>query len=154
TVDGGQHADTIDVQAGALGIYHGEGGADTINIADVTIANTDILGDNGNDIINMNGTVSAAILLNGGADNDTFNLFVNFNSNVSINGGADSDTLALSGDYSGGTTLSSSKILGLEHITLGTGYSYNLTVTGDLTGGGQLTINGSALTDSSDTMTL
>ena len=153
TVSGGQQADTIDVQAGSLGFYRGNGGNDTFNISAVTLANNNISGDAGDDIINVYGTVSAAIQLTGGANDDTFNLNGNFNSNVTILGGSDNDTLALAGDYSGGTTLSSAKISSLENITLADGHTYNLTVTGDLTSAtGQLTIDGSAV--SSNGMTL
>jgi Ca2+-binding RTX toxin-like protein len=85
------------------------------------------------------------------------------NSGSAVRGGAGDDSVNLDGDYSAGLVFNALKLTGVEHLTLGSGHSYNLTshdntvaagktmeVRGYWLGAGdQLKFNGSAELDGS-----
>jgi Ca2+-binding RTX toxin-like protein len=84
--------------------------------------------------------------ITGGAGNDTITLGASLTAANHIDGGAGSDMLVLTGDYSAGLTFGAATMLNIETLTLGTGFSYNLTTNdATVTTGQTLTVDGSAL---------
>jgi Ca2+-binding RTX toxin-like protein len=127
-VDGSAETDgSFNFIAGAGAVNHlkGGGGADTFNLTGVnSLADTQALGNGGN---------------------DTFAFAGNFNSSSQvIDGGAGTNTLSLNGTYS--SVSLSGNIDNIQTVSFAGGHSYTgVTVSGDVAGGGTLTLDATAL---------
>jgi VCBS repeat-containing protein len=93
--------------------------------------------------------------VNGGGGNDVINLDGQFNAGDVIDGGAGSDQVTLFGDYSGGITTNSNTLQNVEKLLVYGGDSYNIILNGlNVASGASLTVDGSNLTNGTDTLTL
>jgi Ca2+-binding RTX toxin-like protein len=82
--------------------------------------------------------------VHGGGGNDSFTFGNAFDGNDSVDGGAGSDTLTIAEAYTG----SIGNVTNVETLTLGGGFSYNLTATDNTVAAGQaMTVNGAAATN-------
>jgi len=82
----------------------------------------------------------------GGSGDDNFVMGANLTAADSIDGGTGSDRVALAGDYSAGLTFGATTVTNVEILTLGPGFSYNLTMNNaTVTAGNTLTVQAGQL---------
>jgi VCBS repeat-containing protein len=90
----------------------------------------------------------------GGGGNDVFNFDGKLKAADVIDGGAGADVLTLAGDYSAGITTNSNTLQNIEKILVTGGDSYNIILNGlNVASGAALTVDGSNLTNGTDTLT-
>ncbi|HEY1631432.1 MAG TPA: calcium-binding protein [Rhizomicrobium sp.] len=95
--------------------------------------------------LNATHDVNSLLTIKSGAGDDTINFHAAYMGGA-IDGGAGDDNVILAGDYSSVRPFSAGTLVGVEHVTLGAGFSYNFDLDdGNLVAGQNLTFNGSAL---------
>jgi Ca2+-binding RTX toxin-like protein len=109
-----------------------------------------VTGGAGNDYFYGGGS---GVTMNGGAGNDHFVFGPNFDGTDNIDGGTGVNTVELRGDYSAGLTFGADSLQNIQHLIVGAGDSYDLTLSPTNVEAGQsLKVYGSAL-HSPDTLT-
>jgi hypothetical protein len=104
-------------------------------------ADNDLLtGGSGNDTFDL--TKGDCDVANGNAGNDTFIFGSTFDTTDKVNGGTGTNIITLDGDYSGGFVVAADQITSIATMTLGGGFTYNLTFGAGV--GQPSTIDGSA----------
>jgi Ca2+-binding RTX toxin-like protein len=141
-------AQTLTVDGSALG----SGNTLTFNGAAETSSGYTVKGGAGNDSLTTgagNDTVTANAgndIVKTGVGTDTIVMGANLTAADQIDGGTGTDAVTLSGNYSAGVTFAANTMVNVETLTLGTGFSYNLTTDNATVASGQtLAVNGSAL---------
>jgi Ca2+-binding RTX toxin-like protein len=143
---------TLTVDGSALA----SGNTLTFNASAETSSAYNITGGAGNDVVTGgagNDTVTTGTgndTVNTGVGNDTIAMGANLTAADQIDGSTGSDTVTLAGNYSGGVTFGATTMVNVEALTLGAGFSYNLTTNDATVASGQLlSVNGSALASGS-----
>jgi Ca2+-binding RTX toxin-like protein len=146
---------TLTVDASALISTHAltfDGSAETDGSFDITGGAGDDTLTGGAQADTFDLTKGGADTAHGGAGDDTFLVKAAFVGGDTIDGGTGTNTITVVDDLS--ASLSDASISNIETVTFAAGFSYDATVTGDITSGaGTLTLDGSAL-GASDALTL
>jgi Ca2+-binding RTX toxin-like protein len=128
---GGMGDDVFSGGPGGSDVFIGRGGNDEGYGGN---GNDSFSGDAGDDY--FDGSQGGNDLIYGGDNDDAVSFFNAFTTSDFVDGGAGNDRMYFYGSFAGGLTLSGATIQNVEFVTLGDGFSYNVTTTNSLVAAG------------------